>query len=203
MERIGRRFTGMFIANALMLLAILLQCLSPLVNYYELYILGQFVQGFGSAFAPALIMFMAESVPDRFRGGWAHALGGGKCVGVTAMFVGAGSYMVITFAAIMCVGDIFGNEHRWPYFPLVSVAYTHCQQSLITQAAIPLALPQMLTFRYFPASPKFLYLVRKSRTRALEAIRFYHGKKADAGERAHAHCARTHTIRTCACRLRS
>ncbi len=41
------------------------------------------------------------------------------------MFVGAGSYMVITFAAIMCVGDVFGNASRWPYFPLVNVLYIH------------------------------------------------------------------------------
>ena len=82
------------------------------------------------------------------------------------MFVGAGAYLVITFAALMCLGSAFGTAERWIYFPLM---------------ALPFALPQMITFRYFPASPKFLYIVRKSRPRALQAIRFYHGKKADAG----------------------
>ena len=68
MERVGRRATGMFIANALLIVAIMFQVLSPLVYRYELYIVGQFVQGFSQAFVPALLLFMAESVPDRFRG---------------------------------------------------------------------------------------------------------------------------------------
>jgi len=35
---------------------------------YELYILGQFLNGLGLAFAPALFIFLAESVPKKYRG---------------------------------------------------------------------------------------------------------------------------------------
>lgn len=58
----------MLLNNVLMLAAIVLQCLAPLAFRYELYIAGQFVQGLGASFTPALVLFMAESVPDRFRG---------------------------------------------------------------------------------------------------------------------------------------
>ena len=49
------------------------------------------------------------------------------------------------------------------------------------QAALPLCIPQLLTWRYFPASPKFLYIVRADRERALKSVRFYHGSKAKPG----------------------
>jgi MFS family permease len=38
------------------------------LDRYELYIVGQFLQGLGQSFTPALVLFLAESMPDRWRG---------------------------------------------------------------------------------------------------------------------------------------
>jgi MFS family permease len=68
MEKLGRRFTGMFAANVLLVLGGLLQMSCVWLNHFEFYMAGQFAQGFGASFTPSLFLLMGESAPDRYRG---------------------------------------------------------------------------------------------------------------------------------------
>jgi hypothetical protein len=49
------------------------------------------------------------------------------------------------------------------------------------QGGIVVALPQLLTWRYFPQSPKYLYIQKRDEKGALESILFYHGTTEYAG----------------------
>jgi MFS family permease len=123
MDRLGRRVTSMLLAQSLLIAAIVLQFLATIFNLYELYILGQFVQGFAYSLTPALVLFMAESVPDRFRGMsclfrcWSIVF---YSTGITSLFTNTGAYASITFGALMAYHAVFGNETMWIYYPLVN-----------------------------------------------------------------------------------
>ncbi|CAM6001211.1 unnamed protein product [Sphagnum balticum] len=47
--------------------------------------------------------------------------------------------------------------------------------SSVLQVAIVAALPQLLTWQYFPSPPKYLYLEKHDEKRALASIEYYHG----------------------------
>ena len=86
--------------------------------------------------------------------------------GLAATVTNVGQFAIISMAAVLSTPTMFNRDYVWIFYPLVGVVLT---------------LPQLLSWRYFPRSPKYLYIHEAKPVEALKSLKWYRGEDVNSG----------------------
>lgn len=147
----GRRDMVMVWNNVLVLISCFFQVIAfPLLSY-ECLLIGRILNGVCIGMWSFVPVYLAECSPD-------------SCRGLVSMTVGIGRTVWLLLGAVLGLPNFLGRYELLPYLVLIP--------------ALPAVLHICLT-PMFPKSPKFLFITEQKGREAIDAIRFYHGTKAD------------------------
>uniref|UniRef100_A0A914HPN9 Major facilitator superfamily (MFS) profile domain-containing protein n=1 Tax=Globodera rostochiensis TaxID=31243 RepID=A0A914HPN9_GLORO len=148
-ETYGRK-NSLCLANAVSLLGTAVSALGLLLHLPELLLCGRSIAAVGSGLSfGALILFIQETTPTAYRG--------------TCSFLSEVSYL-----AVNVIGMGMGMD----------LLLGHNLLALVGIGAVPGVL-SVLVVLPLKESPKFLLINQNDRTKALEALDFYHGIQLD------------------------